>query len=180
MPKKKNKVSKKDKKKIKEIQSKKKIIKKESTLEKEIEETEEALGETEFREFLGPTIISAPTLKKILIQEPLETNITSSSTSNTSETRPADYMASSNEPKYTNTSNGVSNEDDQKKYESNFGAPVLGTTNSRNQDSGLITPARDVRIETNDNTARIEMNVLEQKRRDPFEVQEKKYKEVRL
>jgi len=28
-----------------------------------LKETEEALGETEFREFLGPTIISAPTLK---------------------------------------------------------------------------------------------------------------------
>ena len=191
----------KKKRKIKEIKSKKKIIKKESDLEEDIKEGsaessfEESpaeagsragslgeavsLGETEFRKFLNPKKTSVPTLQKILIQEPLKVNMASSLTQDIPEAKEKDYIASSNEPKYTDTPK-TSNEENQKKYESDFRPPVLETTKSRNKDSGFIMPAKDVRIETNDDTPRIEMDVLMQKRRNPFEIEEKKYKEMKF
>ncbi len=132
----KDKVSKKDKRKIKEIKPKKKtaqqshplrIIK---NLKKDIQETEEILEETEFREFLNPQTISAPSLQKILIPEPLKINTTSSPILDTSEAKENEpqrgiYTSSGESQKY---SQRVVDKKEENKYNKTPGSDFFNPT----------------------------------------------------
>ena len=159
MPKKKNKVSKK-KTKIKEIKSKKKIISKDSSLEEDIEQEEEAIEETEFKEFLKPEITSTPTLRRILTQESPEIDLDSLPPAETSEIKQTEYVNPSSESNYIDNVTGDSNKETQEKYEMGIDSPVLEQTGLRPQ---------------NPESKSISTNILEQKRREPFEIEEKKY-----
>ena len=89
---------------IKTIISKKKIIPKKSNLEGDIKEPEEAIEKFEFKEFLSPQKTSAPSLNKVLIQEPLETNIIPfhmEDTIKTEENSRGIYTSSKNFQKYS-------------------------------------------------------------------------------
>ena len=169
--------------KIKEIKKKRKEIKKkleESDLEKDIEETEEIMEESEFREFLQPTQISAPVLTKVetSIQEPLESNIASSPMTETKEKEIGVDYVTRNEPKYSNVT--TENNLDEKKYESEFRPPVLRQTESRRLRQETPLSPREIGINMDDSSEGIETTTLEQRRAEPFETQEKKYREVKL
>ena len=127
------------------------------------------IEESKFTELLEPQSISAPTLEKIAIQQPLETNITTSA-SDVPEIKPTDYSNSSNAPKYNDA---PKDSDQDQKYEENFSSPTLQT---RTQSQVLMEQPQDTRINTN-NT---ETNILEPKIRDTLETDEKKYQETRL
>lgn len=178
MPKKK---SSSKKRKVKQIKKEKKEIEKteESDLEKDIEETEDIIEESEFQEFLQPTQISAPVLTKVeTTQTPLESTIASSPITETKEKETGvDYVAR-NDPKY---SNAIATDNlDEKKYESEFRPPVLRQTESRRLRQENLTPQREAGIELGNVSEGIETTTLEQKRTEPFETQEKKYREVKF
>ena len=172
--------SKKKEKKIKEIKHKKKIIEKKSELEKDIEEIEETIEETGFKEFLEPIETSVPVLEKVKIppQEPLELNIASTPTSSTKEKETGVDYITRNEPKYseiTSTDNL-----DERKYESEFRPPILRQIGAGDLRQEILTPQREAGMQESEDTNRIETNVLEQKRGDPFKREEKKYREVKF
>jgi hypothetical protein len=179
MVKKQKKNSKKKEKKIKEIKKKKKIIEKESELEKDIEEIEETIEETGFKEFLEPIETSAPVLEKVKIplQEPLELNIASTSTSSTKEKETGVDYITRNEPKYTNI---IPDDEEKRKYKSEFRPPILRQTEAGDLRQEILTPQREAGMQESEDTNRIETNILEQKRREPFEREEKKYREVKF
>ncbi len=176
---KKKKTSKTVKRKIKEIKKEKKIIKKDSELEEDIKGAEEIMENSEFQEFLQPTQISAPVLTKVETptQQPLELDLVPPPTSTREEQTGIDYVTS-NEPKYSNIA--LTNNLDERKYESEFRAPILRPTESGRLRQEILTPQREPGIQESQDTNRIETNVLEQKRREPFEREEKKYREVKF
>ena len=179
MPKKKSS----SKKKVKEIKKKRKEIKKkfeESDLEKDIEKREDVIEESEFQEFLQPTQVSAPVLTKVetATQEPLESTIASTPISQSKEKETKiDYIAR-NEPKYSN----ITTEDnlDEKKNESEIRPPVLRQTESGRFRQEILTPQREAGTEIGNVSEGIETSTLEQRRTEPFETQEKKYREVKF
>ncbi len=185
------------KKEIKEIKKKKKIIEEESELEKNIENTEEKIEGSEFREFLQPIDIEqrsrvsphnqeqvslrtpAPILKKIetLPQESLELELASEPASARGNETAIDYTPR-NEPKYSNIT--TENNLDKRKYESEFRPPILRPTDSSRFREEFLMPSREIGIKMDENEEKIETNALEQKRREAFEKDEKKYRKVRL
>ena len=175
MPKKES--SKKHKKKIKQIKGKIKALEKEDSLETEIEKTEQEIENLEFHESLQPTPTSAPVLKQVetFTKEPLESNISSSSITPSKEETGVNYTTK-NEPKYAGA---VATDNlDEKKYESEFKPPVLSQTESGGFRQEILTQQREAGMQESGNTSRIETNTLEQKRREPFGTQEKKYQKV--
>lgn len=171
------------KKKVKEIKRKIKEIKeevKESDLEKDIEKTEEKIENTEFREFLQPIKVSAPVLRKVetTAQEPLELNIASSPITQTKETG-IDYTTGNeaqNQPKYARAID--TNNFDERRYESEFKAPVLRPTESGRFREEILTQQRPRDVQEIEDTSKIETRTLEQGRREPFGREDKKYREV--
>ncbi len=165
---------------IKEIKKEKKKIE-ESDLEKDIEETEEVIENSEFHDFLQPTQTSAPVLTKVeTVQEPLETSIAMTSFSPTKETG-IDYTTGNNaqnQPKYT----GAIDTDnlDERKYESEFRPPILRPIGSERFREEILTSPKEIGMQETEDTSRIETNIIEQKRKEPFETQEEKYREVRF
>lgn len=164
--------TKKKKSKIKEIKKEKKEIKK-ASLEKDIQETENIIEDNEFREFLQPIKNSTPILRKIEIPN-LETNIASSPMIQTKETG-IDYSAN-NESKYSDIT--PTDDLDERKYESEFRPPILKQTESTRARQEILTPPREAGMQESQDPNIIETNILEQKRREPFETQEKKYSKV--
>ncbi len=176
------------KKRITEIKKEKKEIKKkieESSLEKEIdpigvssgEETKNLIENNEFREFLQPLQTSAPVLTQV--ESPsLEINIASSPLIQTKEKETSVGYNPNNEPKYA----GVIDTDnlDERKYESEFRPPILGPTESERFREEILTPQKQIGGQEIQDTSRIETHALEQKRKDPFETQEQKYREVKF
>lgn len=168
------------KRKVKDIKKKVKEVKKEKNhiegLEKDIEQAED----TEFKEFLQPISPEhAPVLKKVETPT-LELNIASSPITQTKETK-MDYTEKNepqNEPKYAGAI--ATDNLDEKKYESEFKPPILRQTESRRLRQEILTPQREIGVQEIEDASRIETNILEQKRKDPFEVEEKKYREVKL
>ncbi len=134
---------------------------------------------SEFREFLQPIEISAPVLTKVETptQQPLELDLASSQTSIREEQTGIDYVTS-NEPKYSDTTS--TNNLDERKYESEFRPPILRQTESGRLRQEILTPQREAGMQESQDTNRIETNVLEQTRREPFEREEKKYREVKF
>jgi hypothetical protein len=176
MPSKKTKTPK--KRTIKEIKSKKKIIEKKSELENEIQE--EGIPGSTFVETVNLTESPAPSLRKILVQDsfddPTITPLTSGSFAEKEEEQRGIYTSSGDSQKYSLTAN---NEDNNPKYENNSGSPILETTNSMMQSPEFSMQSKDERTQNN-NSLGINKDTLEQKRREPFEVQETKYEDVRL
>ena len=166
-------------KKIKKKQRKIKEIKKEkSELEKDT--LEEIIEDTGFKQNFQSVEIPAPVLTKVETpaQEQLESDISFTPISSTKETE-MNYIAG-NEPKYSNIAPPTDNLD-ERKYESEFRPPILRQTEPGRLRQEILTPPREVGIQESQDTNRIiETNVLEQKRREPFEVQEKKYRKVEL
>ena len=161
--------------KVKEIKRKIKEIKKEvekSELEKDIIE-EKAEG-TEFKEFLQPIEIPAPILKRVEtpVQEPLELNIASTPTPSIKETG-VDYTVG-NEPKYAMATDNLN----ETKYESDFRPPILRPTDSERFREEILIPQRQIDVPEIEDTNKIETRTLEQKRKEPFEREEKKYRKV--
>ncbi len=179
-------------KKIKKKKSKIKEIKK-ASLEKDIEETENIIDDNQFRKFLQPVQISpepnlmeverqgtvgalrAPVLTKVETPN-LEINISSSPMVQTKEKR-VDYI-SRNEQKYSDTT--ITDDLDEKKYESEFRPPILRQTESRRTRQEILEPPREAGMQESQDPSLIETNILEQQRREPFETQEKKYREAKF
>lgn len=162
------------KRKIKEIKKEKKEVNK-TSLEKDIQETENIIEDNEFRAFLQPIQIPAPILRKVETPN-LEINIASSPTIQTKEKETGLGYSASNEPKYSDTT--TTNEKDEKKYESEFRPPILRQTDSRELRQEILTPPREAGMQESQDPSMIETNILEQRRREPFETQEKKYSKV--
>ena len=167
------------KKRITEIKKEKKEIKKEKKepegLEKDI--IEKLMKNNEFQEFLQPIETSAPVLTQV--ESPnLEINIASSPLIQTKEKEIRGNYTTKNEPKYA----GVIDTDnlDERKYESEFRPPILGPTESERFREEILTPQKQIGGQEIQDTSRIETRALEQKRKDPFETQEQKYREVKF
>ena len=172
MPKKKS-----SKKKVKVIKKKIKIIpKEESELEEEIEQTEDKIEDSQFREFLKPTDVEAPVLKRVEIpQQELETTI--SSTPTTQDNKQTTDYVTTNTPDY---SGATQNNQGERKYESEFRAPVLDQSRTSTLRPAFQEPQREIRTNQMDNPEMIEANVIEHKTTQPFEAEEKKYREVKF
>ncbi len=183
MPKKKKGISKIKKKKVKEIKKKKKIIEIKSGLEKNIKE-EDKIEEFGFSQPFTQieTNFRAPVLEKVQTQRALELNLPMNSNSrpeNSENQTGVDYSASTseNEPKYNDFRKTDTSE---KKYETNFSAPVLESTRIRGRNQEVLMRGTEPRIETQNNESRFETETLEQERRMPFEPEQKKYRKVKL
>jgi hypothetical protein len=166
--------AKKKKNKIKEIKKKYKEIEK-SELEKNIKETEEVVEDNEFREFLQSSTSPAPVLTKVETPD-LEMNIASSPVAQTKEKETGINYGINNESKYSG--DVTTNDDNEKKYESDSRIQILNQTDSRRLRQEILEPPREVEVEKKYTPEGIETNILEQRRREPFEVGEEKYKEV--
>ncbi|MCK4647836.1 hypothetical protein KAT24_02815 [Candidatus Pacearchaeota archaeon] len=164
--------------KIKEIKKEKKEIEK-SELEKNIEKIGKTIEDDEFHEFLQPVEIPAPVLTKVETPN-LEVNISSSPMTQSKEKETGiDYITKNepqNEPKYAGaiTTDNL----DEKKYESEFRPPILRQTESGRLRQEVLTPQKEAGMEMNNIPEGIETNILEQKRREPFETGEKKYRKI--
>ena len=181
MPTKQKKVSK--KKKIKQIKSKKKVIEKKPDLEKEIQEgsPESSLGEetdeineSEFIE--TPTIddSSAPSLRKILTQEPFDESNIIPQTSETFSTTPDEskrgIYTSSGDSKY---SKDVVSEDQENKY-TETPKPDFATP-TRFEEQRATGLAQEINpLDMNPHQALKQQN---EPQNNPFTEVEKKYKE---
>ena len=175
MPKKKSpKNSKKQK--ITEIKKNKKIIesKKESELEENVEEFSE---ENEFIPSFTPIETSAPVLEKISSQKTnLEESIISQSLeTDKKEEKRIDYAQ--NSPRY---GTARENETQEKKYQSDFRAPVLEAARFTDTNREFLMPRRQALTEMSDNREKIETGSFEHEQRLPFEQEQKKYKKVKL
>ncbi len=162
----------------------------ESELEKEIEETEsqetnEVVDDSEFREFIQPSTqefidISTPTLERVETpqQIPLEQDVASTPVSPSSDDDQIDYSTTSNEPKYS--------AGEQIKYQTNVEPPTLRpaeiSENVPRQE--LLDPMAGIRFNPQDNInispEIVNTEFIEEKRRLPFEKEDKKYKEFRF
>ncbi len=160
----------------------------ESELEKEIEEIEsqeenevlektleEEIKDNEFHEFLQPsTEISAPILERVETpqQESLEQDVASTPVSSNVDEGQIDYSVNSNY-----SEGGAIN------YQTNTGPPILSPTeisgNLPRQE--LLNPLTQMETpQDNINPKMIDTEFIEEKRRLPFEKEDKKYKEFKL
>lgn len=167
------------KRKVRQIKNKIKEIKKQPRgLEKNI--TEDSIKNIKFQEFSQPILSPTPTLTKIEtpIEKSLESDIASIPVPQTKEKETQGNYTEKNEPQYSNEF--TSDKEDEKKYESEFQAPVLSQTHSRRFKQQDLASPKEIRSEINDVQRGIETNIIEQKRKDPFETQEEKYREVKF
>ena len=167
------------KKKVRQIKKKIKEIKTEPTgLEKSI--TEEAIKNIKFQEFSQPITPSAPVLTKVETptSQSLEFGMASAPVPQTQEKESTGQYTTKNEPEYTSAF--TPEKEDEKKYESEFQAPVLRRINSRQVRQESLESPQEIRNEINDTQRGIETNIIEHKRKEPFETQEERYREVKF
>lgn len=165
--------------------SKGKEAKESSELEKEIEETEETIDDNEFIEFIQPSTqefinISAPVLERVETpqQESLEQDIASTPVSSNANEGQIDYSTTLNEPNYS--------AGQEIKYQTNINPPTLRSAeiseNLPRQE--LLDPMAEIRFNPQDNMNMspeiVNTEFIQEKRRLPFERDDKKYKEFRL
>ena len=166
-----------------------------SELEKEIEETEsqeanevlektseETIDDNEFREFIQPSTqefinIPAPVLQKVETpqQESLEQDVASSPITQTRDEEQIKYSTTSNEPNYS--------AGQEIKYQTSIEPTILKpaeiSENLPRQE--FLEPLS--RVETPQNNIipkMVDTEFIKEKRRLPFEKDDKKYKEFRL
>ena len=177
----KKKISKKKKKEDKE--------KKESEIEEEIEEAEKEIvleeikeekniDERSIREFLPLIETKAPILERIAIQEtPAFNQSRTEQEETTRETKP-DYTTS-NEPKY---STGREIEQEERKYETTFIPPVLTRREISGSREDFFMPKEDTwgEVRAINETPQEFETMHDEKRRLPFEEEQKKYKRIKF
>jgi hypothetical protein len=167
------------KKKVTQIKKKIKEVKKEPTgLEKSL--TEDSIKNINFQGFTQPitTPTPAPIKEENPTQTSLELDMTSFPVSQPNEKESKGNYTVQNEPQYSNEF--APDKEDEKRYESEFQAPVLSQTNSRELRHQVLTSPHEVRREIDDSLRRIETNIIEHKRKEPFETQQEKYREVKF
>jgi len=180
--KKENKKTKKTKEKAKQEEKLEEEIK---AAEKEIEKTE---AEPEFFEEpirqLPITEVKAPVLERIIETQPEQQIPTESFTDRINRTereeRRIDYFPASNEPNYSFQRNREENE--EKKYESNFVPPVLSTREIFRQErrQEFLRPQQEVQSQREEETLLEGIELLKQDMKLPFEQEQRKYKRHKL
>ena len=63
-------------------------------------------------------------------------------------------------------------------FRSDFRPPILRPTDSERFREEILTPQRQIDVPEIEDTSKIETRTLEQKRKEPFEREEKKYRKV--
>ncbi|MCX6747260.1 MAG: hypothetical protein NTU63_03970 [Candidatus Pacearchaeota archaeon] len=182
--------SKEDKKKKPKESEIKKSEGKESDLEKKVEEkNEEEEIEEEFNEFkefvpqVAPQIATrSPVLERInrVTQTQQEVEIPNQTAK--TENKRIDYSTVSNltnEPKYNFS---VNDEQEERKYETNFVPPVLSRKDSQSMRQEFLMPSdRSWKSEnSNIDSQSVEWDIFEDIKKLPFETEQKKYKPFRL
>ncbi len=171
-------------KKIKEKKAKKSEEKKETKLEEEIIKIEKQIKEEDFfeepvRQLPISAESSAPVLERIIQREIPTPIVEQQAERETAGNESRINYTSANEPQYgfqRNTAN-----DEEKKYETNFVPPVLSRREfSADMKREFLKSPEQAWGSKADEQGLEEINFMEEKRRLPFEEQQKKYRRAKL
>jgi len=182
--------SKKDKKKKPKESEVKKSEGKESDLEKKVEEkNEEEEIEEEFNEFkefvpqVAPQIATrSPVLERINRVTQTQQEVEIPNQTARTENKRIDYSTVSNltnEPKYNFS---VNDEQEERKYETNFVSSVLPRRESQSMRQEFLMPSDGLWGKENSNmdSQSVEWDTFEDTKKLPFETEQKKYKPFKL